>query len=135
VDVLTPEQRRKNMQNIKAKNTKPERKLMKALRDKGIWFTTHRKDVFGKPDIVFKRKKVAIFVDSDFWHGRTHLPKTNQEFWQNKLEQNRRRDETVNTTLAGQGWTVLRFSDTEINKEPEDCVIRILVEVGRMPGE
>ena len=80
-DVHTPEQRHYNMSQIRSKNTKPERILMKALRDKGIWFTHHRKDVFGKPDVVFKRKKVAVFVDSDFWHGKKHLPKSNQEFW------------------------------------------------------
>ena len=103
---------------------------MKALRDRGVWFTTHRKDVFGKPDIVFKRKKIAIFVDSDFWHGRKHLPKTNQEFWIKKFERNRQRDIEVNVKLAELGWVIIRFSEEEIKKDIEKCVEQILLAKG-----
>lgn len=131
MDVHTPEQRSYNMSRIRSKNTKPERILIKALRDKGIYFTTHRKDVCGKPDIAFKRKKIAIFVDSDFWHGKKHLPKSNQEFWIKKLERNRQRDEEVNTALAGQGWLIIRISDTDVKKNLNDCIYRILIAIGR----
>lgn len=130
MDNHTPEQRSYNMSRVKSKNTTPERKLMKALRDKGIWFTHHRSDVFGKPDIVFKRKKIAIFVDSDFWHGHTHLPKTNQEFWKAKLERNRQRDEEVNAKLSAQGWMILRFSENEIKKDIDSCLKKILNAIG-----
>jgi DNA mismatch endonuclease Vsr len=105
---------------------------MKALRDKGVWFTHHRKDVFGKPDIVFKRKKIAVFVDSDFWHGRKHLPKSNQEFWSAKFERNRQRDDEVNAKLIEQGWTVIRFSDDEVKKQTDECVVKILIAIGRI---
>jgi len=131
MDVHTPEQRHYNMSRIPQKNTKPEKRLMKALREKGVWFTTHRKDVFGKPDIVFKRKKIAVFVDSDFWHGKKHLPKSNQEFWIKKLERNRQRDEEVNAALSEQGWIVIRVSDGDIKKNLGDCVYKILFAIGR----
>lgn len=130
MDNRTPEQRRRNMQNIKQKNTKLELIFMKALREKGIWFTTHRTDVFGKPDIVFKRKKIAVFIDSDFWHGKKHIPKTNQEFWIARFERNRNRDIEVNAKLTEQGWTVLRFTEEEIKKELENCLHKVLVAVG-----
>lgn len=130
MDNRTPEQRRRNMQNIKQKNTKLELIFMKALREKGIWFTTHRTDVFGKPDIVFKRKKIAVFIDSDFWHGKKHVPKTNQEFWIARFERNRNRDIEVNAKLTEQGWTVLRFTEEEIKKELENCLHKVLVAVG-----
>lgn len=130
MDNRTPEQRRRNMQNIKQKNTKLELIFMKALREKGIWFTTHRTDVFSKPDIVFKRKKIAVFIDSDFWHGKKHVPKTNQEFWIARFERNRNRDIEVNAKLTEQGWTVLRFTEEEIKKELENSLHKVLVAVG-----
>jgi DNA mismatch endonuclease Vsr len=125
MDNRTPEQRRKNMQNIKPKNTKPEKALMKALRGRNIWFTKHRVDVFGKPDIVFKRKRIAVFVDSEFWHGRKHLPKSNVEFWKKRFERNRKRDEEVNAELKKQGWTVIRISDAEIKSDIAACINRV----------
>lgn len=131
MDVLTPGQRHYNMSRIRSKNTSPERKLMKALRNKGIWFTHHRKDVYGKPDIVFKRKKIAVFVDSGFWHGKEHLPKSNQEFWIAKFERNRRRDEEVNCKLVSLGWIVIRMSDKEVNKSIEICLEKILTAIGK----
>jgi DNA mismatch endonuclease (patch repair protein) len=135
MDVHTPEQRHYNMSRIRSKNTKPEVKLMKALKEKKIWFTRHRADVFGKPDIVFKRKKIAVFVDSDFWHGRKHLPKSNQEFWIKKFERNRQRDEEVNTKLAEQGWTLIRLSEEEIKKNLEGCIEKIIEAISPKPKE
>lgn len=126
MDNHTPEQRHYNMSRIKAKNTVPEKILMKALRDKGIWFTHHRKDVFGHPDIVFKRKKVAVFVDSAFWHGNRSLPKTNCEFWTKKLDRNIQRDFAVNNELAEKGWTVIRISDDDVKNKIDECIEKIL---------
>lgn len=131
MDVHTPEQRHYNMSRIRSKNTKPEKILMKALREKGVWFTHHRKDVFGKPDVVFKRKKVAVFVDSDFWHGRKHIPKSNQEFWVKKFERNRQRDEDVNLKLKEQGWVIIRISDDAVKKNINDCVENIINTIGK----
>jgi DNA mismatch endonuclease (patch repair protein) len=130
MDNRTPEQRSRNMSRIKSKNTKPELALMKALREKGVWFTHHRTDVMGKPDIVFKRKKVAVFIDSEFWHGKKHLPKSNVEFWQNRFERNRQRDEKVNAELDKQGWIVIRISDAEIKTDIEACAERIIKVIG-----
>ena len=125
MDNHTPEQRSYNMSRVKSKNTVPERKLMKALREKGVWFTHHRADVFGKPDIVFKRKKIAVFIDSDFWHGYKPLPETNKEFWTEKLARNRQRDEDVNAKLKEQGWIIVRFLESEIKKDFENCIRKI----------
>lgn len=130
MDFMTPEQRHKNMCNIKQKNTSPERMLMKELR-KCVWFSHHCADLPGKPDIVFKRKRVAVFVDSDFWHGRAVLPKSNVEFWSKKFEYNRNHDMKVNKTLEEAGWKVLRFSDKQIKKELESCVKTVLCAIGR----
>ena len=130
MDKLTPEQRRKNMQSIKGKNTSIERILRKALWNKGYRYRKNVKDVFGHPDIVFKSKKVAIFCDSEFWHGydwerKKNEIKTRQDFWIPKIERNMQRDKEVNMKLSEEGWTVLRFWGTEIKKQTENCVKEI----------
>lgn len=126
-DKLSPDQRRKNMQAIRSKGTKIERRLAMALWEKGHRYRKNDKSVYGTPDLVFKSKKVAIFVDSEFWHGKDWKSqqerlKTNREFWLKKIEANIRRDILVNITLQEQGWTVLRFWGKEIEKELERCV-------------
>ena len=131
MDKHTPEQRRYNMSQVKSKNTKPEKALMKALRERKIYFTHHRTDVFGKPDIVFKRKKVAVFVDSGFWHGYKPLPETNREFWEKKIGRNVERDKEVNAKLGEQGWTIIRFDENEIKKDLDNCIARILSAIGK----
>lgn len=130
MDKHTPEQRSYNMSQVKSKNTKPEKMLMKALRDRKIYFTHHRADVFGKPDIVFKRKKIAVFIDSNFWHGKAKMPETNKEFWEKKISRNIERDKEVNATLVDQGWIILRFSENEIKKNLADCLEKILKAIG-----
>jgi len=129
-DKLTPEQRRKVMQAIRGKGTKIEKRLAKALWDAGFRYRKNDKSVFGTPDLTFKGKKVAVFVDSEFWHGKNWLTekdrvKTNAEFWRNKIETNIRRDILVNITLQQQGWTVLRFWGKEVEKELDRCVTEI----------
>lgn len=77
--------------------------------------------MFGKPDLLFKREKVAVFCDSEFWHGKKYLegeiPKTNTDFWKTKLQKNIERDREVNKVLQEQGWTVLRYWEKEIKKD------------------
>lgn len=131
VDKLTPEQRSKNMSAIRGKGSKIERRLAQALWEKGVRYRKNDKTVFGTPDLSFKGKKVAVFVDSEFWHGKDWLTekdrvKTNSEFWQQKIETNIRRDILVNLTLQEQGWTVLRFWGKEVEKELDRCVTEIL---------
>ena len=133
-DVLTPEQRRKNMSRIHGKNTSPELKLRKMLWESGIrGYRVHYK-LPGKPDIVFTRKKIAVFVDGCFWHKCPvcfRPPATNAEFWNEKLQKNVERDLKVTRELEELGWTVLRFWEHEVKKTPEDVVARILLFLNR----
>ncbi|MCW8932472.1 MAG: very short patch repair endonuclease [Gammaproteobacteria bacterium] len=127
MDNLTIEQRKRNMQNIRSENTKPELRLRKKLWNKGIRYRIHGKKIFGRPDIYLKGRKIAIFVDSDFWHGRLYqegksIPKSNQDYWISKLERNIARDKLVNEILIAQGWRILRFWETEVTKELDKCV-------------
>lgn len=116
------------MSRIHGKNTSPELKLRKMLWEAGIrGYRVHYK-LPGKPDIVFTRKKTAVFVDGCFWHKCPvcfRPPATNAEFWNEKLQKNVERDQRVNRELEELGWTVLRFWEHEIRKTPEDVVERI----------
>lgn len=127
MDVHNPSQRSKNMSAIRSVNTKNEVRLAKALWHLGYRYRKNNKTVFGKPDLTFKKLKIALFVDSEFFHGKdweTHKDrvKTNTEFWQNKIERNRQRDIEVNAFLESQNWKVLRFWSEDIEKNLEDCV-------------
>lgn len=129
MDVLTKEQRRKNMQNIRSKDTQIEVLLRKALFSKGIRYRKNYEKLPGKPDIVLTKYKIAIFCDGEFFHGKDwevlkpRLQKSNNsEFWINKISKNRERDDEVNKKLLFMGWTVIRFWETDIKKHTEDCV-------------
>ncbi len=131
MDNLTPAQRKKNMQNIRSKGTKPERILMSELKKLKIYFSTHPNDITGKPDIVFRRKKIAVFADSDFWHGhktRFIMPKTNTEYWAEKISNNKMRDRKVNKALKADGWRVIRLWEYDIKKHTQKCINKILKE-------
>ncbi len=126
-DRLTPEQRHKNMKNIKAKDTSIEMILRKALWEKGIRYRKNYKGLIGKPDIVLTKYKIVIFCDSEFFHGydwenRKHDFKSNQEFWIHKIERNMERDKEVTKALEEQGWKVVRFWGKDIKKNTDDCV-------------
>lgn len=122
--------RSENMRRIKSKDTTIEIILRKELWSRGLRYRKNSKDIFGKPDIVFKGKKVAVFADSEFWHGKQYLegkyiPKTNTEFWVKKITRNIQRDKEVNEKLENDGWTVLRFWETDIRKDVSMCADRI----------
>ncbi len=120
------------MQNIRSLGTIPEKILAKNLRAHKIYFACNAASLPGKPDIIFRRKKIAIFVDSDFWHGhpkRFIMPKTNLEYWRPKIERNIRRDKEVNKILKKDGWIVIRFWEHEVKRNAEKCVQRILKQV------
>lgn len=126
----TQEQIHYNMQRVKSKDSEIEKILRNALWNKGYHYRKNVKDIFGHPDIVFKSKKVAIFCDSEFWHGydwehKKNEIKTRQDFWIPKIERNMQRDKEVNMKLSEEGWTVLRFWGTEIKKQTENCVKEI----------
>ncbi|NLW30019.1 MAG: very short patch repair endonuclease [Fibrobacter sp.] len=129
MDNLTKEQRRKNMTRIRSQNTKPERIIEQELKRRKIYFAKQVKTIIGKPDIVFRRKKVIVFIDSDFWHGhpkRYIKPKTNPEYWVPKIEKNVERDKKVNKELKKCGWKVIRLWEYDIKKDLNGCVRKIL---------
>ena len=126
MDTLTPEQRRKNMRAIKNKDTKIELMLRKELWLRGLRYRKNSSAVFGHPDIAFIGKKIAVFCDSEFWHGydwtnRKNKIKSNTDFWITKIERNIERDKEVNDYLKSQGWIVLRFWGEDIRKNISHC--------------
>lgn len=129
MDVLTPEQRRKNMRHIKSKDTEIEVILRKALWKKGIRYRKNYKGLPGKPDIVITKYKIAIFCDGEFFHGKNwkdlkaRLEKSNNSaFWINKITRNMERDAEVNKKLFSYGWTVIRFWGMDIKKHTDECI-------------
>ena len=134
MDVHTKSQRSKNMRAIKSTGTKDEVRLAKALWYLGYRYRKNNKTVFGKPDLTFKKLKIAIFVDSEFFHGKDwetekHRIKSNQEFWHKKIERNRERDLEVNQYLRSNNWTVIRFWRKEVKNQLENCMEQIIDEL------
>lgn len=134
MDNLTQEQRKKNMRNIRSKDTSIEVKLRKALWHKGYRYRKNYKKLDGKPDIVITKYKIAIFCDSEFFHGKDWevlKPRlrnsNNSEYWVNKISRNMQRDDIVNKKLLYEGWTVIRFWGNDIKKHTDEC-IRVIEE-------
>ena len=126
MDTHTAEHRHKNMQSVKAKDTAIELLLRKELWSRGIRYRKNVKSIIGKPDIAFIKKKVAVFCDSEFWHGfdwehKKSDIKSNRDFWIPKIEKNIARDKEVNDALAADGWIVLRFWGQQIKKDVKAC--------------
>ena len=130
MDNLTKEQRRKNMQHIRSKDSVIEKKLRKALWDRGYRYRKNYKDLPGSPDIVLTKQKIVIFCDSEFFHGKDWYtilrPRirrgSNAEFWEKKILRNMERDDDINKTLTFMGWTVIRFWGCDIKKDVEECI-------------
>lgn len=125
-DRLTPEQRRKNMQHIRNKDSEIELLLRKELWRRGLRYRKNVKSITGCPDIAFKGLKIAVFCDSEFWHGfdwdnRKADIKSNRDFWIKKIERNISRDQEVNEKLEADGWIVLRFWGKDIKKKLSEC--------------
>ena len=136
----TEEQRRRNMQAVKAKGSKIEKLLARALWDRRYRYRKNYKAVTGKPDFVFLSLKIAVFCDSEFWHGKDWERKkaeikSNQKFWYQKIEGNIARDREVNRILAEQGWLVLRFWGREILKDTAGCAEAVAYAVERKKSE
>lgn len=128
-DVLTPEQRRKNMQRIRSKDSQIEILLRRALWKKGYRYRKNYRELPGKPDIALTKYKIAIFCDGEFFHGKDwevlkpRLEKSNNsEFWISKISRNRDRDDIINKQLLFMGWTVIRFWGNDIKKYLDECV-------------
>lgn len=140
MDRLTAEQRKKNMQAIRASGSKIETVLAKALFARGLRYRKNDKTVFGKPDLTFKKHKLAVFVDSEFWHGKDWEKskfdhKSNQEFWWKKIERNIERDREVNVKLADEGWKVIRFWGKDITKNLDKCINVIQMTINETKGK
>lgn len=126
MDNHTPAQRHKNMKAIKNKDSDIELLLRKELWKRGLRYQKNVKTVYGHPDIVFKGKKIAVFCDSEFWHGydwenKKDEIKSRREFWIPKIERNIERDKEVNAKLKNDGWIVLRFWGRQIKKNTQEC--------------
>ncbi len=128
-DVLTKAQRSKNMRHIKSKDTEIERILRKALWDRGIRYRKNYADVTGKPDIAITKYKIAVFCDSEFFHGKDWEQQKQRiakgehgDFWVQKISRNIERDNDVDRKLSAEGWKVIRFWGKDIEKNTEECV-------------
>jgi DNA mismatch endonuclease (patch repair protein) len=116
------------MASIKQKNTTPELTVFRALRKKKIYFNKHNRNVTGTPDVSVPKKKIAVFIDGDFWHGyrfgqwRSRL---NSDFWVSKIERNMARDKRTFRKLRRSGWKVLRVWEHQLIKQPETTLEKI----------
>lgn len=129
MDIMTPDQRHRNMVAIKSKDTKIEVDLRKALWHRGIRYRKNMRLYNCHPDIVITKYKIAVFCDGDFWHGNAlekYDVKTNTEFWHEKIKRNVERDLENTIELRDNGWIVLRFWESEILNKLEDCVSEVV---------
>ncbi|MFC2001236.1 very short patch repair endonuclease [Chloroflexota bacterium] len=119
-DNVTPERRSWIMSRIRNKDTAPEIKLRRELWQRGLRYRKEYKRLPGKPDIVFVKSKVVVFVDGAFWHGKKlseHRLNMMTQYWRDKIKRNIERDAKVTSRLQEEGYVVLRFLDTDIMKE------------------
>ena len=126
MDILTQEDRRRTMQAIKGKNTKPEMIVRSYLFSKGLRYRVNVKKLPGTPDIVLKKWKCVIFVNGCFWHGhdcRNVIPSANSEFWNAKHNYNKTHDKIVTETLIKKNWTVIRIWECELKKKNREKLL------------
>lgn len=130
-DHLTPAQRHKVMSHIRSRNTKPEKLVRQWLWRHGYRYRLNVKSVPGKPDIVMRRYRTAIFVNGCFWHGhdgcdKFKIPQTNVEFWQNKINRNRERDQQNYQVLHDNGWQVIVVWECQLTpKHIEETMLQV----------
>lgn len=110
------------MRAIRSKNTKPEMIVRRLVYSMGYRYRLHRKDLPGKPDLVFTSRRKVLFLHGCFWHGHdckrgAHVPKTNKEYWENKIARNKARDIEHKAALEGQGWRVLVIWECQTKDE------------------
>lgn len=128
MDNVTKEQRSRIMSRVRSRDTKVEVLFRKTLWHLGFRYRKNWRKLPGNPDIVLTRQKIAIFIDGDFWHARGHETKpgeqisTRKKYWRQKLARNVERDKEVNDALTQEGWLVLRFWESEIQKNLKTCV-------------
>lgn len=127
-DNLTPEQRSYCMSRVKGADTILERRVRSELHKRGLRFRKHVKELPGKPDIVFTKAKVAVFIDGDFWHGYRFPIWEDKisDFWKRKIGKTRERDQRNFKKLRSMGWKVIRIWQHEIKKNLEGCLTKII---------
>lgn len=133
MDRLTPEQRSRNMANIKSKNTKPEKTVRSLLHAAGYRFRLHRKDLPGSPDLVLPKYNTVIFIHGCYWHRhsgcrRASTPKTNTKFWQSKFDANVKRDSVAKQAIEKAGWNVIIVWECE-TRTPDVLLKRLKAEL------
>lgn len=123
------------------RDTRAEMRLRRALWHRGVRYRLHAKDLPGKPDLVFRGAKVAVFVDGDFWHGRDWprqrqklAKRRNADYWIAKIEYNRERDQRNTALLENGGWCVLRFWETDIQANVDTAAWMVLAALKRTCG-
>lgn len=129
MDNLKPEQRKKNMQNIRSKDTQIELILRKALWHEGIRYRKNYDKLPGKPDIAITKYRIAIFCDGEFFHGKDWdklqlklKNSNNSEYWIKKISRNIERDQEVEREIRAEDWTVIRFWGKDIKKNIDECM-------------
>jgi len=127
-DNLTPEQRSYCMSRIKGKDTGLETRVRSELHKRGFRFRKHLKELPGKPDVVFTKAKVAVFIDGDFWHGYRFSTWEHKvsDFWKTKISKNRERDAKNHRRLRDMGWTVIRLWQHDLERDFEGSIGKIV---------
>jgi DNA mismatch endonuclease (patch repair protein) len=124
-DKITKEKRSEVMRAVKSRDSKIEVAFRKSLWKLGFRYRKNASNYFGKPDIVLKKHKAVIFVDSCFWHGcpeHLRMPSSNRDYWVKKIEKNKSRDLAVNKHYRDNGWTVLRIWEHDLVEDLESAV-------------
>lgn len=135
MDIFTKEKRSQIMSRIRSKDTGPEMTLRRVLWSSGLRYRVNY-NIPGKPDIVFVNKRIVVFVDGCFWHGcptHSRIPKTNKQFWEEKIKRNIKRDKKANDVLSSKGWTVLRFWEHDINQDLRNTIKKIRKKIDSAP--
>ncbi len=129
-DIFNKETRSQIMRMVKSKGNKStELKFIEYLKEFKIKGWRRNYKLYGNPDFVFLKLKTAIFIDGCFWHGhncKNNMPKTNEEYWKNKIEKNKKRDKKVTEHLINKGWKVIRIWECQLKKKNKDQLINML---------
>lgn len=138
-DTMTPEQRHRCMAAIKGKDTKPEMIVRRYLHALGYRYGLHNRKLPGSPDLVFRKYKTVLFIHGCFWHGHEGCklyrpPKSNVEFWEQKITRNRARDKKVEEELRRKGWRILTIWECELREKGkrEETLHRLRLELERI---
>jgi len=128
MDTVSKKQRSKIMSKVRSKETKMEIAFRKVLWQKGFRYRKNSASYFGKPDLVLKKYKTVIFIDSCFWHGckkHLRLPATNKKYWVNKINKNKKRDKKVSKYYRKIGWNIYRIWEHKLKNNSDSEIIKI----------